>query len=135
LQENWNSFFGGVVLFDNAAFERINGYSNAYWGWGFEDTELRRRGEIAGLEIERRDGTFSGLSHKHRGYTATGTPTPEALATRAVFAERQQNLVALMAIDGLSSLSFTCLRSDPVRLMDREVPHATHHLVDIGGPM
>jgi hypothetical protein len=30
LQEDWRRFFGAVVLFDNAAFERVNGFPNAY---------------------------------------------------------------------------------------------------------
>lgn len=49
LKEDWERFFGAAVLFDNAAFERVNGYPNAYWGWGPEDLELGFRCDIAGL--------------------------------------------------------------------------------------
>ena len=33
-------YFGGVTLFPVECFEKINGYSNRYVGWGFEDNDL-----------------------------------------------------------------------------------------------
>jgi len=33
-------YFGGVTMFSNEVFELVNGYSNFYWGWGFEDDDL-----------------------------------------------------------------------------------------------
>jgi len=33
-------YFGGVTMMSNSTFEIINGYSNLYWGWGFEDDDL-----------------------------------------------------------------------------------------------
>ena len=46
LAEDPERFFGAAVLFDRDAFERVNGYPNAYWGWGPEDRELGLRCEI-----------------------------------------------------------------------------------------
>jgi len=37
------SYFGGITLFPVEDFEKINGFSNIYWGWGFEDDDLRYR--------------------------------------------------------------------------------------------
>ena len=37
------SYFGGITLFPVDIFEKINGFSNLYWGWGFEDDDLRYR--------------------------------------------------------------------------------------------
>ncbi len=33
-------YFGGVTLFPLETFKKINGFSNDYWGWGFEDDDL-----------------------------------------------------------------------------------------------
>ena len=39
----FNTYFGGMTLFPVEDFESINGFSNLYWGWGFEDDDLRYR--------------------------------------------------------------------------------------------
>lgn len=39
-REFFEEYFGGVTLFPIEQFEKINGYSNKYWGWGYEDTDL-----------------------------------------------------------------------------------------------
>ena len=36
-------YFGGVTLFNVHDYKLINGYSNEYWGWGFEDDDLLYR--------------------------------------------------------------------------------------------
>ena len=36
----FDQYFGGVTIFPVELFEKINGYSNNYWGWGFEDDDL-----------------------------------------------------------------------------------------------
>ena len=36
----FDDYFGGVTMLSNSIFEKINGYSNLYWGWGFEDDDL-----------------------------------------------------------------------------------------------
>jgi hypothetical protein len=39
----FESYFGGMTLFPSHTFKEINGFSNLYWGWGFEDDDLRYR--------------------------------------------------------------------------------------------
>lgn len=39
----FDEYFGGVTIFSIDNFEKINGYSNEYWGWGFEDDDLLYR--------------------------------------------------------------------------------------------
>lgn len=36
----FDEYFGGVTMFPSKLFEKIDGYSNKYWGWGYEDTDL-----------------------------------------------------------------------------------------------
>lgn len=45
-------YFGGVTLFNVEDFISINGYSNNYWGWGFEDDDLFHRVTHGGLYFD-----------------------------------------------------------------------------------
>jgi hypothetical protein len=131
LRENKQEFFGAAVLFDKQAFERVNGYPNAYWGWGREDFELRLRCGLAGLEIEHRDGTFQPLHHKHRGFSVPGSPTDEALRTEAVFAQRKPKLAELMGTDGLTNLQYQVMRKGPIKFKGAVMPNMFHYLLDV----
>jgi len=42
-------FFGGCILFNKDHVDKVNGYSNEYWGWGYEDTDLLMRCEYENL--------------------------------------------------------------------------------------
>ena len=42
-RELFKTYFGGVTMFPVDTFEKVNGYSNEYWGWGFEDDDLLMR--------------------------------------------------------------------------------------------
>jgi hypothetical protein len=39
----FDTYFGGVTIFPINVFEKIDGYSNKYWGWGYEDDDLLLR--------------------------------------------------------------------------------------------
>lgn len=51
----FDEYFGGVTLFPNDHFESINGYSNNYWGWGYEDTDLLYRCKINKIPIDSKE--------------------------------------------------------------------------------
>ena len=42
-REIFSTYFGGVTMFPIDLFKKVNGYSNEYWGWGFEDDDLLMR--------------------------------------------------------------------------------------------
>ena len=134
LTEDWDHFIGGVSLFDKQVFERLNGYPNAYWGWGYEDAELSIRCKIAGFELERRDGTFQGLEHKHAGYSSPGVYTPEGQRTRNLYEERRPRARELMVQDGLRTLQFSVVHRAPIELDGVVWPNTFRHVVDIGVP-
>ena len=39
----YNEFFGGVSGLTVKQFNKINGFPNAFWGWGGEDDDLWNR--------------------------------------------------------------------------------------------
>jgi hypothetical protein len=62
----FDEYFGGVTLFPVELFDQVNGYSNKYWGWGYEDTDLLYRCELEKLplktlSIEQKGGNTAAL--------------------------------------------------------------------------
>ena len=53
---------GGFFMTDKSCFEKINGYSNNYWGWGGEDVDLQNRANAHRVFIDRKN--FMDRGHK-----------------------------------------------------------------------
>ncbi|GMT00661.1 hypothetical protein PENTCL1PPCAC_22835, partial [Pristionchus entomophagus] len=49
----YGSIFGGISALTREHVEKINGFSNDYWGWGGEDDDLSTRVSLAGYKISR----------------------------------------------------------------------------------
>lgn len=47
-----DEYFGGVTLFPTELFRQINGYSNKYFGWGFEDDDLLFRCRENNIDLD-----------------------------------------------------------------------------------
>jgi predicted glycosyltransferase involved in capsule biosynthesis len=62
----YDGYFGGVTLFDRNSFEKINGYSNEYWGWGAEDDDVLFRCNIMGVETFRKGCKYRSLNHERK---------------------------------------------------------------------
>lgn len=66
-QFGWNlaysEFAGGVIAFTQESFEKSNGYSNLYWGWGAEDDDLYKRCVERGIKVMRRHNMYASLQH------------------------------------------------------------------------
>jgi len=88
IAHNPSELFSAVVLLRAEQFERANGYATSYWGWGFEDNDLKCRLERVGYRIEHRMGTFQALAHRNEGYVAYGKPSAINLQNHALFQER-----------------------------------------------
>ena len=56
-------YLGGVLLVTRPEFERANGYSNEYWGWGNEDDDLYMRYRLSGSQIIQKPGRYLSLLH------------------------------------------------------------------------
>lgn len=60
----YNEYFGGVTIFDNNSFAKINGYSNEYWGYGGEDDSIFNRCVFNKIKIARKNCSFKSLDHE-----------------------------------------------------------------------
>ena len=66
----YEEYFGGATLFSKEHFQEVNGYSNEYWGVGYEDYDLLLRCVVRGLpvrteletQISKTYGTFNGVN-------------------------------------------------------------------------
>lgn len=108
-----DSTMGGVLLMPNRVFRQIDGYSNLYWGWGFEDFDFSLRIRGRRIATGLRKGTFQPLDHDNDGFNPDASPAPIQLVNRRLF----QGLWSTGKIpegDGLSSLSFDILDRRPV---------------------
>ncbi len=109
--------FGGVVLLQKLHFEAANGYSNAYWNWGFEDVDLRERLLRCGLPPQHREGTYRKLPHNDEGSHPDGKPTEAHQQNQRKYTSqwfrktetgwaRKPNLVGAWRAEGLNSAQF-----------------------------
>ncbi|XP_012687594.1 beta-1,4-galactosyltransferase 5 [Clupea harengus] len=63
-------FFGGVSGLTVEQYRQINGFPNAFWGWGGEDDDLWNRVQYAGYSVSRpagEMGRYMSIQHHHRG--------------------------------------------------------------------
>ncbi|XP_051736526.1 beta-1,4-galactosyltransferase 5 isoform X1 [Ctenopharyngodon idella] len=66
----YEEFFGGVSGMTVEQFRKINGFPNAFWGWGGEDDDLWNRVQFAGYKVSRPHGElgrYTSIPHHHRG--------------------------------------------------------------------
>ncbi|XP_039281191.1 beta-1,4-galactosyltransferase 4-like isoform X1 [Nilaparvata lugens] len=91
----YNTLIGGVVAFTKSQFERINGFSNLYWGWGGEDDDAAKRIMAANMKITRwpKYARYTMLVHKRRHIN------PQRLALLGKTKYRYKS-------DGLNSLKY-----------------------------
>ena len=97
----YDGYFGGVTLFDKSSFEKINGYSNEYWGWGAEDDDVLHRCNIMGIETFRKGCKYRSLDHERKIEQA---PYHDNLRKLNLF--HQNSNAAYISKDGLSTLKY-----------------------------
>ncbi len=59
----FDEYIGGVTIFPMDLFQLINGYSNEYWGWGFEDNDLLHRCRVNGIPLNKKEIKMMGGNH------------------------------------------------------------------------
>jgi hypothetical protein len=109
IRHDYLTFFGAVVMFNHQHLAQVNGFSNEYWGWGFEDADLRLRCLVAGMQIDLRDGVFQPLHHANENFSPDGQLNDKGSRNLAAFVERRDKLchAGIPADDGLSTCRFS----------------------------
>lgn len=105
LRHDLSQLFGAALLVPNELFRAVDGYSNEYWGWGFEDRDLRTRFLARGIALGRRKGTYRALDHVNAGYDLQGKPRAIAEANRLLFEAKHATPMQGHS-DGLSTVRF-----------------------------
>jgi hypothetical protein len=70
-----NSVLGGVFCMATKLFVDVNGFSNEYWGWGFEDLDLEQRIRTASVDPSVKVGRISG-GHAAKRVVQRGSLVP-----------------------------------------------------------
>jgi hypothetical protein len=65
----YRNLFGGISALTREHFQRVNGFSNSFWGWGAEDDDMAGRIAYNGLYISRPSpniARYKMLKHKQQ---------------------------------------------------------------------
>ena len=85
----FDEYFGGVTLFPIDDYYHINGYSNKYWGWGYEDDDLLWRCKENFFDFNKKlipTISHSSAALKFNGHTSKVTiPKPSKLKNYTFF--------------------------------------------------
>ncbi|XP_065883534.1 beta-1,4-galactosyltransferase 7-like isoform X2 [Dysidea avara] len=77
---HYKTFIGGIFIMTKEQYERVNGLSNLFWGWGREDDELYLRIREVGMPMSRKRDRETGLDTvkytvvKQHNLTISGAP-------------------------------------------------------------
>jgi hypothetical protein len=108
ISHNIADLFSAVVLIPNHLFRNANGYPNCYWGWGFEDMELKSRFLAQSIELGHRKGTYIPLLHENEGYDLQGGRRPIANINGEIFRRRVER--GELFDNGLSTINYQLKR-------------------------
>ena len=105
----YEGYFGGVTLFDKESFDKINGYSNEYWGWGAEDDDVLYRCAIMDVPTYRKDCKYKSLSHERNIEQA-----PYMNNLRRLQSFQENPTVEAIMKDGITSLKYEKVREESI---------------------
>ena len=91
----FDEYFGGVTMFLIEDYYHINGYSNKYWGWGYEDDDLLWRCKENFTDFNTKElplNSHSSAALELNGYTSKVTmPKPFRLKNYTILCSFEPN--------------------------------------------
>jgi len=101
----YDEIFGGVTAFRREHFERTNGFSNQYYGWGGEDDDMYNRIKAQNLSVLRFSETVARYSMiKH----VSDAGNPYNTKSNVAWKVRPKHY----AVDGLNSLRYRLVSTE-----------------------
>ena len=116
--DRWNyemlypTYFGGVVSMKKEQYQKINGASNKFWGWGGEDDDLRNRIIKSGMRPtigDRNVSRYSTIRHEPE----EKNPNREKVLREGIgrlenktFLLLEDQIIFRFETDGLNSLNY-----------------------------
>ncbi|CAG5128656.1 unnamed protein product [Candidula unifasciata] len=96
----YSGIYGGVSAVTKAQFEKMNGFSNMFFGWGGEDDDMAARIAHAGFKITRYPMEIARYKMIKHNNDRGNEQNPQRFALLKTTAKR-------MATDGLNSLKYS----------------------------
>lgn len=97
----YRNMFGGAIAMQRVHFQKVNGFSNKFYGWGAEDDNMYSRINDVGLTFVRFDpriATYIMLPHRSSQPEQTSNPDLHPKPLQGSGSSTEQ--------DGLSDLSY-----------------------------
>jgi hypothetical protein len=108
----YDGCLGCFFLLTSEIFKKLNGYSNEYWGWGAEDTDIAYRAKILKIPIDQKNfiKRYSKQNKFSDDISHTGTKDPHKFKTSHDFlkikqTQYKQNIQNIF-MDGLSNVHY-----------------------------
>ncbi|BFZ10291.1 hypothetical protein BsWGS_13330 [Bradybaena similaris] len=96
----YSGIYGGVSVVSKAQFEKMNGFSNMFFGWGGEDDDMAGRISHAGFKISRYPMDIARYKMIKHSNDRGNEQNPQRFALLKTSTQR-------MYTDGLNSLKYT----------------------------
>ena len=124
---------GGFFLLSSTTFKHLNGYSNEYWGWGAEDTDLEYRSRLLKIPIDRKH-----FIKRRSSQTVIRDDLSETRKKDPTVFEKSHNFlkkkhasykenISNIQTDGLSNIVYNVIE----KTMYKNKPHMSRILVSI----
>ncbi|XP_075545242.1 beta-1,4-N-acetylgalactosaminyltransferase bre-4-like isoform X1 [Dermacentor variabilis] len=109
----YETIFGGACALRSDHMEKVNGFSNVFWGWGGEDDDMSIRLRFSGLNIVRNNCTVGRYTALRHG-TQRANPKRMRLIRRSFFRIYKDGLNTLKyrVIDIVFKKLFTHIKVD-----------------------
>jgi hypothetical protein len=124
--DKWNykpigqAHFGGIVALRREHFQKINGLSNQFWGWGGEDDDMYKRVLAKGMKVTRYSAEiarYTTIKHNQAKMNPDRMKILKQVDGRCVFSTNDidsQDFISSFRSDsdGLSNLAYKLISSD-----------------------